>query len=455
MRISAWTLFLGFTFAFSPSFSSSQSVAPSNWIIESTGSDVVPAVATHRVILPATTAVPAKGQPFIEPTTGHRITRISDVGDQANVNGAYNGDPAAGYTNGYSKYSAVNVTGEYALAFGTTGSVLGVYDLRTCQNRSMAKILTRDGRILGNGELYDPRWDLSNRPGTQYTLMYQVMGCLMRYDVLQDTHTLIYDFGVGTQIAAEGHYDQDANGRYRSLAISGQGGRVVDMIEKKLLPVQFPWAADVSPSGTWFNLAGTFHHVDDVLAGDATKGVKAPVTNFGHDGWAYDYNGDEVWLAQDNGSDWWFAYNPKTRVRTNIFHMTEPGWTFNMHMGRMINPAKKGWFMLASYGTDNAIWSNNQLMMIEVLPAARKPRIWRIAPNYTLWGLGTKDATYFQEAFASLSPDGNSILWGCNWRGQDNLELYRVELPPNWEQVLAGSNMGGPNNSAQNWARYE
>jgi hypothetical protein len=36
-----------------------------------------------------------------------------------------------------------------------------------------------------------------------------------------------------------------------------------------------------------------------------------------------------------------------------------------------------------------------------------------------------------------MSPDGNNIYWGANWMGHDNLELYRVELPPDWHQVLA------------------
>ena len=66
-----------------------------------------------------------------------------------------------------------------------------------------------------------------------------------------------------------------------------------------------------------------------------------------------------------------------------------------------------------------------------------EPRIWRIANTYSRqWVDGVNVGGYFAEAFASIDHVGNNIYWGSNWMGTDNLELYRVELPANWHEVL-------------------
>ena len=109
----------------SPTPASSDDPAPSNWVVDRVQS--LPAAYTsHPNFATPTLGHPAKGAPFIDPDTGHRITRISDVGDVVQLPGVncglpwnVDGYPSAGFTNGYARWTNINVTGEYAIAFRT------------------------------------------------------------------------------------------------------------------------------------------------------------------------------------------------------------------------------------------------------------------------------------------------------------------------------------------------
>jgi len=73
----------------------------------------------------------------------------------------------------------------------------------------------------------------------------------------------------------------------------------------------------------------------------------------------------------------------------------------------------------------------NQLFFVELLPETSAPRIWRIVPTMNAYD------GYWSEAFASLGAEAETVWWGANWNGTDNLELYRAQLCPRWWEAIA------------------
>jgi hypothetical protein len=386
-----------------------------------------------------TGTLPGQWAYFVQPETGHNILRISSISDDAGL--AYmEGDPSQGLTNGYSRFANSNIDETYALAYSTDQALL-LYDLA---NHTSLGAVTYDGEN-SIGESCDPRWDLSGREGTETTIYYHLWGEREVYsqDVLKGytSRELIYRFD--EEILSEDHMDQDRHARYRAVRFENRI-EVLDLRNRQVLPgkVFVPeGGCDMSTEGDWLYVQGfggteetRFYRTSQLAAGNTGDFVRLPCASHGHDGWAFDKNGNEVYVFQDNTNDWYSAFNPETRERIDILHMSETGWTFNQHMGRIYNPEKKGWLLMSSYSEENDSWANNQIFILEIKShaAVPKPRIWRIASTFNKY-----NGDYFTEAFACMSPDGNNIYWGANWMGHDNLELYRVELPPDWHQVLA------------------
>jgi len=380
-----------------------------------------------------------QGESFIQPETGHRITRISDIKDNFRFD-YMGGDPSQGLTNGYSRFANSNINEEYALAYSTDQAVL-IY--RLSDGKPLGLVEYKEDRFIG--ESCNPRWDLSGRNGTETIIYYHIWEGTKIYkqDILEgySTQEAVYNFS--ERILPEDHMDQDRYARYRAVRLENQIA-VLDLRKKEVLPGKISssslWGCDISTEGKWLYVQGfngtqevRFYKILELAQGNISNYSKLPCKSHGHDGWAYDNNGNEVYIFQDNTNDWFSAYNPETGNRIDIIHMSEAGWTFGQHMGRIYNPQKGGWLLMSTYDVTNDSWVDNQIFMLEVKSheAIPKPRIWRIASTHNLY-----DDNYFAEAFACISPDGNNIYWGANWMGQDNLELYRVELPRNWHEVL-------------------
>src|SRR5436190_1824377 len=106
------------------------SAAPGSYVIERV-QQVSAESGAHKIFSTPVGPAPARWSPFIQSQTGHRITRISDVSQIQDISPAYpyEGINNRGMTNGYSKYSCVNQTGEYVLAYGVQPWVNGLYRL--------------------------------------------------------------------------------------------------------------------------------------------------------------------------------------------------------------------------------------------------------------------------------------------------------------------------------------
>ena len=411
------------------------------------------ASTSHRIFPAPAGPLPQRGVSFIDTQTGLRITRLTDVNDIVPIPGLntglpweVDGDPAEGFTNGYSRWTNVNATGEYAIAF------------RTNAHSSLYRIA--DARYLGPltpdadhaiGDSAEIRWDRSGAPGTETRIYYHFDTKFYQQDALLGYQSAeeLFDFGV--DIIATCDMDSSDDARYWALRLNNNDCVVFDKVSRGLLPGRINQATnglDISPSGKWMVmvtedpdplLGFRFYRISDLARGDTSKPVYLPTTSAGHNGWAYDHEGNEVLVYQDNTNDWYCAYNPEDQQLINIMHMSETGWGFGQHIGRITNPKKKGWVLFSSYCSDESTWSYNQIFLLEILSHERHPRIWRISSTYNRrWVNGVDIGGYFAEAFAGIDHRGNNIYWGGNWMGSDNLELYRVELPPDWHLVLNG-----------------
>lgn len=522
-----------------------------------------------------TGAWPAKGQSFTDPTTGIKVTRISDIMDSPRLNGSTGeyacpkgstttclNNPQVGFLNGYSTYTNVNVNGHYAMALGTDSGLFHLYDLTTGAYKW--PLYT---------EKTDPRWDLSGRPGTETTIYLTDGLGIYKADVLtkvkQTVYSLRNDFPSPALIESEDHVDQSTNARYRSIGVdftypapslpspttapstgsnhapsatskavstvqdrnksivlsasdvdgnsltysvvtqpahgiltgtasnlvytpsAGYYGRdsftfkandgidnsnvatisisvntkkriVVNLYSSRMLPgmISTPDGGghEMSPSGDWLFLAlppgMRFYRTSDLAQGITDRYVPFDtVTTYNHYSWSYDKQGNEVLVFLQNGNDKMESFAPATAQMTYIAHFLDfgVGWCLNYHIARIQNPAKKGWFLVSTYGLPNGIacpagggnigWSGNSLFIVEVAPREQNPKIIRVSPTYDLRYIYNPstgkydDNGYYTEAFANIDLAGNKIYWGTNWYGTKNLELFMAELPSNWEQV--------------------
>lgn len=397
---------------------------------------------THMCIAPTTATAPAHMQVRLADVTGIPIRRVTEIRDFPWAR-KWDGNPLLGLTNGYSKFSCVNSGGEYALAYGTQSGISALIRLSDGKFMGWPKIKLKDGRFNGVGESNAPRWDLSGRPGTGLRLIadgtWETQDFIVDLDPLKNTQK---DIVRGQyMINMDPHGDQSA--RWRPFSVPKQHVMLFDLEANKIIDTGLPSGGhDMSPDGEWLlyykQIPHRFYRTADLLRGTTDTFAEVPTKSHGHDGWAFDRDGNQVFVAMDNTNDWYFAFNPATKKRTDIVHMGELGWKTNYHLARMINPAKKGWMLMATYSTEDAAasWAANQIMMIEIKPASERPRIWRLGPTYMRYRGNKKSSEYFTEGFASLDPTGNDVYWGSNWLGTDNLELYRMELPKDWEKKI-------------------
>jgi len=96
-------------------------------------------------------------------------------------------------------------------------------------------------------------------------------------------------------------------------------------------------------------------------------------------------------VFQDNKTDWFSSFNPASGERIDIFNMVETGYGFGQHMGRLSNPAKKGWLMISSYTVEDEGWADNQILIVEIKPHTQHPRIWRVSPTFNRRWVGGVD----------------------------------------------------------------
>jgi hypothetical protein len=409
---------------------------------------------TASTIDPPAGSVPDPGEPFTIAATGVRVTRISDVGDP-DAQGSF-------YTNGYSRWSAASITGEYVTAFSSTGGA-SIYRL---SDRTIVA-------TLPVGEPNELHWDSSGEAGTQTTIYYRHGPVLRRTDVLAGTDEVVHDFR--DEYPAANHAMNGVEGapsmdmRFWAFQIcDGMTGggqctglmdvvvydREADAIHARLSDVEssipVPNYVDISPSGSRI-VVGTCKESGSTpepwngpwaWSLDFSSRVRVS-TNCSHSGWAWGYGGEELQVSFDPcgaaNEEITFSCDHLTAVDVNdpsgwenrfpILHNEDIGWGTGSHFGRVYLSHVTGWLFISTYGGDT--WASDQLFFVELVPIEDSPRIFRVAPTLNEY------TDYWSEAFASLDFHGLNVYWGANWGGAGNLELYRAELCAGWWEVLA------------------
>jgi hypothetical protein len=419
------------------------------------GTLLVEPADSASVIPPPGGPVPDAGVPFTIAQTGIEVTRISDVDDSGAV-GSF-------YTNGYSRWSAASITGEYVTAFSSNGGA-SVYRL---SDRSIVY-------TLDVGEPNELHWDASGAAGTETTVYYREGAQLRRVDILSGEDSLVHDFTAEYPSAGavlngvEGAPSNDM--RYWAFQIcegmtgGGQCTGLMDIVvydksadamAGRLSDVESgiptPNFVDMAPSGSRI-VVGSCKESGSTPAPwngpyawslDFSSNVRLG-TNCTHSGWAWGTGGEELYVSFDSCGasneeitdtcDHIMAVDVNDpsgwENRIPVIYAGDIGWGTGTHMGRIYMPHVRGWFFLSTYGGSSDGWASDQLMFIEIKHVDDGPRLWRVTPTLNEY------TDYWSEAFASVDFHGMNVYWGANWSGADNLELYQARLCDRWWEEL-------------------
>ncbi|MCP5325513.1 MAG: hypothetical protein H7A09_04185 [Oceanospirillaceae bacterium] len=439
-------------------------------------------VTSKNVIQPEFGALPpAKGESRIDPTTGAKITRLTDASEMVGT---------ADALIVYSRYTPENSSGQYILSFGANSTSVWLIDRTTTQ--VVRKILHTGNKEIG--EVNEIRWDTSGAHPNRIYYRYN-LALYMIDDVAAATlqPTLIKDFtglvpAAATKIYNDVEGDSSNDSDHWAFMAAHYNGTtyVVDAFvhyqisqdkTHVLLPSDLagtplahyatqgsfprPNMVEISPLGTGIILhygrawgdanygsrsedIGTWFDGAHMWPLDFDHSKTAPVkVSVGetHSGWAFDDAGRELFISQNNRTDKLDAIyvngvNAGYDNRIEVASHSDFGWSNGFHYGKM--PAsKKGWIFVNTYANaGNAAsatdWAANQLLLMQLKPESANPVVWRISPNYNRY-----TGNYRDEAPAAINLQGNRIYVSDNWGGNlPNREIFVFELPSDWDQAL-------------------
>ena len=437
-------------------------------------------------------SIPIKGEVRIDSTTGVKITRLTDASELDGTNDALIV---------YSRYSPENTSGKYFLTFGSNSTTSWIID------RETGLVITKLSNVKNKdiGESHEVRWDISgNKPDRLY---YRYAMSFYKVDVIKtknkDTgehtysleHTLLKDFsslapnatklyndvegdssndsdhwafmaahydGVTYVVDAFIHYQISTGDTHTMTAQDLAGSPLNHYAEANKMPR--PNMVEINPTGTGIVLhfgrswtsghqsnrpgdIGTYFDGAHLWPLDFKYTVKKPVKisiSETHSGWAFDEDGREMFISQNNRKDTLDGiYNGGANSgydhRVQIAKHKDFGWSTGFHYGKMpLN--RKGWAFINTYANVNKAthqtdWAVDQLIMMEIDSESNDPKIWRIAPNYNRFS-----GHYRDEAPAAINTQGNRIYVATNWGGRlTNREVFLFELPANWDLALSPS----------------
>ena len=425
-------------------------------------------------------AAPVKGESRLDLVTGSTITRLTDAAEIDNSQDALIV---------YSRYSPENSTGDYVLVFGGNSVSSRVINRKTGE---LVAVL-EDGSGATIGENQEVRWDNSGRHPNR---VYYVKGMKfwMIDDVTKQTEsrvmvkdftelfpnsTRIYndvegdssndsdhwawmavhyglnDFGKSVQLVDAFIHYQVSTDTVHTLTPADLAGSPLDREKDRESFTFRPNMVEVSPQGTGLvihsnrkyndteqirvHYIGTWFDGPHLWPLDFDYNRQTPVKISccaSHSGWAFDRQGIEAFISQNNRTDRLDAVrisgeNSGYEHRLEVASHEDFGWTMGFHYGKM-PPGKPGWLFYNSYSRDDSLWGANQFMMIQLKAETEGPVIWRISPAYNHY-----DGEYRDEAPAAINLIGNRIYWASNWGGMlDHREVFMMELPDDWDRAL-------------------
>ncbi len=109
----------------------------------------------------------------------------------------------------------------------------------------------------------------------------------------------------------------------------------------------------------------------------------------------------------------------------------------NVSIGQSVTPSCAGCYIINQvYKNANeqnylGTLMNSPATVLDVVKNPKGQVIWVKAKWYV-------DYAYFAEGSASLDYSGNNIYVGSNWNGTSELEVYKIELPTDWQDHFLG-----------------
>ena len=417
-------------------------------------------------------AQPSKGECVTDPDFHTTFCRISDV-TQDNV-----GDTMASVV--YSRWTPLNSDGKYLYLQRAVGNPDAL--IYSAEDYSLMKILpdgiTIDGvpdQSFDSLEGAEIRWDYTGNHPERFYFVQETK--FLQYNVLDDTAHVIFDAAETFPGAATLHNDVEgdssADSRYWAWMVKGpydgsgfpllaivtydkETDSILGVMDwakyrsygGKYAVLPTPNMVEISPSGrrVIYHLGRCWGDESegerplDIGTGfdgahawdlDFTDPVKVSVGET-HSGWAWDYEGNEMFVSQNDRTDWIEARNIMTGEAGNVLYHGDLGWGNGFHFARMPGFIR-GWILMSTYRKGrNSDWGDNQLIMLEIKDQSHNPRVWRLGHTHNQYD------EYYAEAFAAISQFGDKIWWGAKWPGQTSIEAYEMTLPPKWWEDLSG-----------------
>jgi hypothetical protein len=431
---------------------------------------------------------PLKGESIEDKNSGAKITRLTDASELPGT---------ADALIVYSRYTPENTNGKYFLTFGDDSNTCWLIERTT---GDVIKKLTHN--LTKNiGESHEIRWDLSEENHNRIYYRYD-MGLYMIDDVTQQpiTSTLIKDFSsdvpTATKIYNDVEGDSSNNSKHWAFMAAHYDGAnyVVDAFIHYQMPddpkdisnqgithiltaadltgsalshyaesnqMPRPNMIEINPTGTGVVLhfgrswvsgnqsnrpedAGTYFDGPHLWSLDFDYETNPPVKisiSETHAGWAWDDEGREMFISQNNTTDkldavYTYGENAGYENRIEIASHSDFGWSNGFHYGKMPR-GKKGWAFINTYsnansGSHESDWASDQLIMLKIDNESNNPIVWRVAPNYNNF-----TGNYRDEAPAAINTFGNRIYVSSNWGEKlPNREVFLIEIPSNWNTIL-------------------
>jgi hypothetical protein len=282
----------------------------------------------------------------------------------------------------------------------------------------------------------------------------------MKYNAQTDEVTALHDFKKDFPemkwLAYHGYDEPSIDGRYWGFGIMNckfwdeRGAAIAvviyDMKEDKIVgqhPAEHGAVVGVSPSGKRILYANISYK------NDFTDPVPmAP--DMGHGDFAIDCNGREVFVFQDNKTDYWTSQDLLTGKATKLIvaiHGCKDWKEFLASSGVGVHfsgncYATPGWALVSTYGhrKEKDIWCSHCLYFLKLEEGdPAKPTVWRVANAHSIWD-PANPKHYWAETHGAVDRWGKSVIFASNWEDfKAPIETYRCDLPEGWYEKLMGA----------------
>lgn len=385
--------------------------------------------------------------PFRDPVFGTCVVRVTDrVVDLAKA------DSSTGLKNEYARVQSFNADESCILVLGVD-STWYLYDARSLQPL---------GQLPFSGAL-DPRWSAQD-PALLY---YSEETRLMSYNIQDGEQTLVYDFtdnfpgqafvAVWTRYEGSPSFDGNTWGLMAEgedwlagafLVYDLPSNRVTATLDLRAWPgdAREIDSVTISPLGNYFLVymdkycemgkLGSNENPCGLMVYDSQlKNGRGLLRLVGHSDTGLDTQGRETLIYQDIDTDNLSMVDLASGAITPLWPIDFSHTPIGMHISGRASLAP-GWALISTYDGDpfSYTWMDDQVFAVELKPNGR---IVRLAHTHSLVD-ESMEHDYWAEPQASVNRDFTRILFTSNWgrSGTDEVEMYLLELPPEWIEQL-------------------